>query len=271
MNSRWGMGRALGLGVALVITAGLAKPALADPNIVIPALDQAAAVYKLKAAADIDSTVAGVQQLVTALQNKDVAAARQAWINARVGWERSEIFTATLFRDLDAEIDSWPDAKSGFHAIEVKLFRGDGDVPPEEAQYLLDKVTTFQHLFNDQPFSGHEVMVGLASLAYEIGDSKAQGGESAASGTSLQDMQHNIEGLQLAWDTVFRAYLKDKPARGSGEIPGQIDALRKLVSVASLDQIDPAELSRQAEDLAASLADIAVDIGWHRPDYTDAD
>ncbi|MEA2782702.1 MAG: iron uptake system component EfeO, partial [Rhodospirillaceae bacterium] len=94
-----------------------AVPALADVDPTIPELDRAAAVYKQQTSADIDSTIAGVEQLLAALQNKDVAAARQAWINARVGWERSQVFTSSLFRDLEQKINGWPDAKAGFHAI----------------------------------------------------------------------------------------------------------------------------------------------------------
>ena len=42
--------------------------------------------------------------------------------------ERSEVFTSGFVPELDSQIDAWPDATTGFHAIEAKLF-GAG-VPP---------------------------------------------------------------------------------------------------------------------------------------------
>jgi iron uptake system component EfeO len=274
MVRRWGergvLRRSIGLGMAVAVLLGAAAPVLADPELVVPALDATAAVYKQKVAVDVDSTVGGAQALVAALQARDVAAARQAWTQSRVGWMRAYVLSAPLFRDISARIDAWPNANSGFHAVEAKLFGASGELPLAEAQDLLDNLETFRNLFARQVLSGHMVMVGIAALAYQVGEeAKAKGAESAASGTSLADMQHHVDGIELAWDTVFLDYLKGKPARGSKEIPAQIDDLRKLVSVASLDEVDPALLAQRADALADSLAEIAIDIGWRRPDYTD--
>jgi iron uptake system EfeUOB component EfeO/EfeM len=256
--------------LALVLLLG-AAPAMADLDPTIPELDRTAAVYKLRATADVDSTIAGVERLLAALQNEDVAAARQGWINARAGWERSEIFTGTLFPDLDKSIDSWPNGKTGFHAIEVKLFGRGGELPVAETEALLQKLKGFRDVYAKQSFSAHMVMVGLASLAFEIGESKAKGGESAISGTSLNDMQHNVEGLSSAWTIVFADYVAKKDHYAARDIGKQIDGLKALVAVPSLDQVDPAKLEQQSETLAASFADVAVSFGWRAPGYTDTD
>jgi iron uptake system component EfeO len=248
-----------------------AVPALADVDPTIPELDRAAAVYKQQTSADIDSTIAGVEQLLAALQNKDVAAAHQAWINARVGWERSQVFTSSLFRDLEQKINGWPDAKAGFHAIEIKLFGPSGEFPVPETQALLGNLTTFRELCRKQVFSGHMVLVGAAELAYEIGDRKAAGGESAASGTSLNDLQHNVEGIALAWNTVFADYVAKTTPHDAKDIAKQLDAVRALVSVQALDQIDPAKLTQESKTLAEWLAEVALHLDWRRPDYTTRD
>jgi iron uptake system component EfeO len=63
---------------------------------------------------------------------RDLAGAREAWLSARAGWERSEVFTAGFAPELDAKIDAWPNATSGFHAIEAKLFgSGRTDIQPD--------------------------------------------------------------------------------------------------------------------------------------------
>lgn len=46
----------------------------------------------------------------------DKGAVRQAWIDVRVGWERSEVFTAAYVPELDRAIDAWPVGTTGFHA-----------------------------------------------------------------------------------------------------------------------------------------------------------
>src|SRR5262245_47738214 len=95
------------MGCGLVLAALLATPALAGQEI-----DAAASAYKQAAAADVAAVIAGAEKLEQLLEKGDLAAARQAWIEARVGWERSETFTASMFPEFDKEIDPWPDARS---------------------------------------------------------------------------------------------------------------------------------------------------------------
>jgi len=64
----------------------------------------------------------------------DLVGARKAWISARAGWERSEVFSAGFVPELDVQIDALPNAVSGFHAIEAKLFgAGRTDVEADAA------------------------------------------------------------------------------------------------------------------------------------------
>ena len=172
-------------------------------------LDEAAAAYKKLATADIDSLVVNSDKMLAALQANDIPTARQAWIDARAGYERSEIFTIK-FPSLDAAINSWPNSETGFHGIEAKLFAPGAPLPLAEAQTLVDKVHTLQRVFNGEPLYAHGVIVGIGGLAFEMGESKAKGGESAISGTSLNDIQHNLEGIELAWNTVFAATMEQK-------------------------------------------------------------
>ena len=108
-------------------------------------------------------------------------------------------------------------------------------------------------------------------LAFELGESKAKGGESAISGTSLLDMQHNVDGIELAWNTVFAKIVWDKNAGVADRVEKEIAEVRQLVSVASLDQVDAQALEQKAEMLAGSVSDAAVELGWPAPDFTDTD
>jgi iron uptake system EfeUOB component EfeO/EfeM len=233
-------------------------------------LDEGAAAYKQLAAADIARLVVACDRMLAALESHDLPSARQAWINARIGYERSEIFTIK-FPYLDGAIDSWPNAKVGFHAIEAKLFAPGAPLPLAEARALVEKVHTLQQVFRGEPLYAHGVLVGIGSLAYELGESKAKGGESGISGTSLADMQHNLEGIELAWSTVFSAPMQTKNKGVGDRVEKEIAELHQLLNVASLSQLDASVLETKAEMLAGSVSDAGVALGWPAPDFTDSE
>src|ERR1700722_2398658 len=104
---------ALSLVLALAVGARVADAA---------ALDEAAERYRPYAIEGIGSALAGARDLRERAAAKDLAGARKAWLSARAGWERSEVFTAGFVPELDALIDAWPNADSGFHKIEAKLY-----------------------------------------------------------------------------------------------------------------------------------------------------
>jgi iron uptake system component EfeO len=233
-------------------------------------IDKAAAAFKPIAMADVDSIVAGVERLDQAVQAGDLAAAQRAWVEARVGWERSEIFSATLVPDLDKAIDTWPDARSGFHAIEFRLF-ATNQMPVAETRQLLDNVRIFQHVIQQQAFTGRILMVGVATLAYEVGESKSKGGESEISGTSLADIQHNVEAIDRAWHAIFAPSIATKDPKLAKRIEAEITELKKIVFVPSLLDIDPPALEGKAETLAGSIADANFKLGWYPLDFTGGD
>jgi Imelysin len=54
-------------------------------------------------------TLASAQTLRASAAAGEVAAAKQAWLDAWVGWERSEVFTGGFVPGLDRAIDAWPE------------------------------------------------------------------------------------------------------------------------------------------------------------------
>jgi len=157
-------------------------------------LDGAAESYRPLITEEIDHSLAGARALRAALIAKNLEAAQQAWIVARVGWERAEVFTSG-FTELDAEIDAWPNAVTGFHAIEAKLFGAQRmDIQPE-TDALIFHLTDLCVKIRDTRLTAQGLLNGAAKLAYEVGESKADGGESRFSGTSLDDMRNNAR-----WD-----------------------------------------------------------------------
>ncbi|HXC15744.1 MAG TPA: EfeM/EfeO family lipoprotein [Stellaceae bacterium] len=253
-----GLGGGLALSAA-VCAAPSVSPAPGDN------LSEAAEHYRPIMVRDIDRSLAGARLLRARLAAGDVPGAQKAWIDSRVGWERSEVFTSGFVPDLDREIDAWPNALLGFHAIEAKLFGAKRtDLKPETDALILnleDLDVKIRHL----DLLPQRLLNGTARLAYEIGESKADGGESAFSGTSLSDMRDNVDGIEIAYETIFAAAVEAGDPKLAPAIPLKIAELKTLVGVPDLKSLDPERLRAASEELIVLLQTAAPEIGLRAP------
>jgi iron uptake system component EfeO len=253
-----GLGGGLALSAA-VCAAPSVSPAPGDN------LSEAAEHYRPIMVRDIDRSLAGARLLRARLAAGDVPGAQKAWIDSRVGWERSEVFTSGFVPDLDREIDAWPNALLGFHAIEAKLFGAKRtDLKPETDALILnleDLDVKIRHL----DLLPQRLLNGTARLAYEIGESKADGGESAFSGTSLNDMRDNVDGIEIAYETIFAAAVEAGDPKLAPAISQKIAELKTLVGVPDLKSLDPEKLRAASEELIVLLQTAAPEIGLRAP------
>jgi iron uptake system component EfeO len=228
-------------------------------------LDEAAERYRPLMIKEIGMALSGVRDLRESISRSDLRAARQAWISARAGWERSEVFTAGFVPELDRQIDAWPDATAGFHAIEAKLFGANRTDVVLETDELIAHLANLQARLHDMPLTPQGLLDGTARLAYEVGESKSDGGESRISGTSLDDMRNNVEGIDVAYRTIFAQALEAADRKLAETIAARIDRLRKLVASNELKQVNVADLRRASEELAVGFQNAAPRIGLVRP------
>ncbi|MBV8925047.1 MAG: EfeM/EfeO family lipoprotein [Bradyrhizobium sp.] len=228
-------------------------------------LDEAAERYRPYMIEGIGSALAGARDLRERVAARDLAGAKKAWLSARAGWERSEVFTAGLVPELDALIDAWPNADSGFHAIEAKLF-GSGRTDVEaETDALVAHLAELHRKLGDMHLTPQALLDGTVRLAYEVGDSKADGGESRISGTSLDDMRNNVAGIEFAYRTVFADTLKKVEARLADSAIWHIEQLKSITSAPDLPHVDVPALRRASEELVVVLQAGAEKLGLHRP------
>jgi len=231
-------------------------------------LDGAGVSYRPLITEEIDHSLAGARALRAALIAKNLEAAQQAWIVARVGWERAEVFTSG-FTELDAEIDAWPNAVTGFHAIEAKLFGAQRmDIQPE-TDALIFHLTDLCVKIRDTRLTAQGLLNGAAKLAYEVGESKADGGESRFSGTSLDDMRNNADGIETVFRIVFAAEIEARDPRLADALRANIDRLRSSLRVPALVNLDPIKVRAESEELIVALQTAAPLLGLKRPSLQD--
>ncbi len=232
-------------------------------------LDDTAEHYRPLMVANIDQTLAGARKLNERIAAQDVAGAQKAWVDARVGWERAEVFTAGFVSELDELIDAWPNAQTGFHAIEAKLFGAKSVDINDEAQALTYHLADLDVKVHYTPFNAQGLLNGTARLAYEVGENKSDGGESRFSGTSLDDMRNNVVGIALAYKTVFADAVRTSDAKLADQIQGTIDEMGTLVAVSDLKSLDTDALRTKSEDLVIALQTAAPKIGLYAPTLED--
>src|SRR3984885_15047775 len=244
--------------VLLLILAGMSAT-LAAP------LDDAAERYRPYMIEGIGQALTGAQHLRERITAKDLPGARKAWISARAGWERSEVFTAGFVPELDEQIDAWPKADSGFHAIEAKLFGAGRTDVESETDALVDHLDSLYGKLRDMPLTPQGLLDGIVRLAYEVGESKADGGESRISETSLDDMRNNVAGIDFAYRTIFAAALEAANGKLAGTVDRRIEQLKTIVAVPDLKRVDIPALRRASEELVVALQNASSKLGLQRP------
>jgi iron uptake system component EfeO len=243
------------------MTALGASPVVAQPASLGDGIEQ----YRSRLVADVDRTLASAQTLRASAAAGDVAGARQAWIDARVGWERSEVFTTAFAPELDRDIDAWPDGATGFHAIEAKLFGASRTDFDNEADRLVRNLAELSAKARNAPLTPQGLLDGIVRLAYEVGESKVDGGESRVSGTSLNDMRNNVDGIELAWRTIFASAVEARDRQLDVDLRRGIEGLKTMVDVRDLRRIDPDRLRTVTEELVLRLQNAAPLLNLRKP------
>jgi iron uptake system EfeUOB component EfeO/EfeM len=253
----------------LATAATLALLLAAAPVAGAATLDEGVANYTPRAIAQIDRARDGAIRLRQRAAAHDAAGARTAWLESHVDWERSETFTGELYADLDEAIDAWPDAKSGYHLIEARLFGGDDSGLNAAAAALADNLTEFSKQIRTKGLTAQGLLNGTAKLAFEIGENKAAGGESAASGSSLADMRHNVEGIDDVFTIVFEPSLKAKNPELAANARRELTVIEGAIRVTDLKSVDQETLTQASERLALALKAAADDLGLEAPSLED--
>ena len=195
----------------------------------------------------------------------DLPGAQRAWLEARGGWEATEVVADEFFPELDAAIDAWPDAKHGFHAIEAKLFGAHSTDVLAESEALLANLRTFRQKLDAAGLTAQGLLNGATKLAFEIGENKSDGGESPFSGNSLAEIGDNLAGIDAAYRQVFAAPLAAEDAALDRKVRTTIEELHAVSAAGDLAKLDQMRLRRLSEELAIALQAAGPAIGLQKP------
>jgi iron uptake system EfeUOB component EfeO/EfeM len=249
----------------LFLAAATFSIALAAAQAQAAPLDDGVEQYRSHLVADLDHALTSAQALRASAAAGDAPAARRAWLDARIGWERSEIFTGPFVPELDRAIDAWPNGSAGFHAIEARLFGAGRTDFAGQADELVRNLAELGAKARSTPLTSQGLLDGVVRLAYEVGDSKVDGGESRVSGSSLDDMRNNVDGIDLAWRTIFSPAVAARDRGLDTDIRRSTDALKAMVAVRDLKLIDPDKLRTATEELALRLQNAAPVLDLRKP------
>ena len=181
-----------------------------------------------------------VKAFSSAVDSGDVDAAKQAYVAARLPYERIEP-VAESFGNLDPRIDgrlgdngNAPDDFIGFHRIEKALWV-DGDLSGMQpiASGLVDDVTKLQARIASKAktYEPNEITNGALELMNEVLTSKITGEEERYSHIDLVDFQANFDGSMKIVDLlrpVLKASAPDlltKIDRAEKRVQGELDDL----------------------------------------------
>jgi iron uptake system component EfeO len=233
------------------------------------ALDGPTEQYRPYMIEEVGQSLAGAKALQERIAAKDLDGAKKAWIAARIGWERAEVFTSGFVPDLDEAIDAWPNALTGFHAIEAKLFGANSLAVEEETKTLIYYLTDLDIKIRQMPLNPQGMLNGTARLAYEVGESKADGGESRYSGTSLDDMRNNVSGIALAYKVIFSGALEAADPALAKKMQATIEQLAGLLAVTDRKTIESQKVRSASEEFIVALQEAAPKVGLRTPTLED--
>lgn len=176
--------------------------------------------------------------MVSAIQARDLAAARAAYVDARPEYEEIEVLAAS-FAQSDSDIDARPYAFAGgetspdfrgFHKVEYLLFRDDDlDLARQYAERLVASVTRLeQELGEPDRFTAVGTFEGMIGLAEEIGSKKISSEEETWSDQSVVIFKFNFIGINSQYQP-FAAMLTEKSQARADAVNAAYQAARASV------------------------------------------
>ncbi|MFF0286090.1 iron uptake system protein EfeO [Streptomyces sp. NPDC005262] len=242
-----------------------------------PEMDKAVAGYRTYVQAQADETLPKVKVFTDAVAAGDIEAAKKAYADSRIGWERTEP-VAESFGDIDPKVDVREDGLedgqqwTGWHRLEKALWQ-DKKLGAEEkalAPVLYKDLVDWQQRVGKAEITPTSMANGAKELLDEVATGKVTGEEERYSHTDLIDFKANVEGAQKSYE-LLKPIASKNDAALTTTLDKQFAALNTLLDkyredktsyeFTSYDKVakaDRKELSDAVNALAEPLSQLAA-------------
>ncbi|MFG2566651.1 iron uptake system protein EfeO [Streptomyces sp. NPDC048567] len=242
-----------------------------------PEMDKAVAAYRTYVQAQADETLPKVKVFTDAVAAGDIEAAKKAYANSRIGWERTEP-VAESFGDIDPKVDVRADGLedgqkwTGWHRLEKALWQ-DKKLGAEEkalAPVLHKDLTDWQKRVGTADITPTSMANGAKELLDEVATGKVTGEEERYSHTDLVDFKANVEGAEQSYN-LLKPIASKNDAALTATLDKRFAELNKLLekyranpssydftSYEKVGKADRKELSDAVNALAEPLSKLAA-------------
>ncbi|MFE9817349.1 iron uptake system protein EfeO [Streptomyces sp. NBC_00236] len=242
-----------------------------------PEMDKAVAAYRTYVQAQADETLPKVKVFTDAVAAGDIEAAKKAYADSRIGWERTEP-VAESFGDIDPKVDVREDGLedgqkwTGWHRLEKALWQ-DKKLGAEEkalAPTLYKDLLDWQKRVGTAEITPTSMANGAKELLDEVATGKVTGEEERYSHTDLVDFKANVEGAEKSYQLLKAIATKNDAALTStldkrfAELNTLLDQYRTdkssyvFTSYEKVGKADRKELSDAVNALAEPLSQLAA-------------
>lgn len=194
-----------------------------------PELDAAVAAYRQYTLDQAEETLPKAKVFADAVKAGDIEAAKKAYAESRIGWERTEP-VAESFGDIDPKVDLREDGLeegqdlekdwTGWHRLERSLWQDKKITARDKelADLLIEDLTVWQKKVGTAEITPTSMANGAKELLDEVATGKVTGEEERYSHTDLVDFKANVEGAEKSYEL-----LKPVASRNDAALTKELD------------------------------------------------
>lgn len=242
-----------------------------------PEMDKAVAAYRTYVQDQADATLPKAELFTDAVAAGDIEAAKKAYAESRLGWERTEP-VAESFGDIDPKVDVRADGLedgqkwTGWHRLEKALWQ-DKKLGTQEkalAPTLQKDLLDWQKRVGTAEITPTSMANGAKELLDEVATGKVTGEEERYSHTDLIDFKANVEGAEKSYELLKPIASKNDAALSAtldkrfAELNKLLDTYREdktsyaFTSYEKVGKADRKDLSDAVNALAEPLSRLAA-------------
>lgn len=242
-----------------------------------PEMDKAVAAYRTYVQDQADATLPKAELFTDAVAAGDIEAAKKAYAESRLGWERTEP-VAESFGDIDPKVDVRADGLedgqkwTGWHRLEKALWQ-DKKLGTQEkalAPPLQKDLLDWQKRVGTAEITPTSMANGAKELLDEVATGKVTGEEERYSHTDLIDFKANVEGAEKSYELLKPIASKNDAALSAtldkrfAELNKLLDTYREdktsyaFTSYEKVGKADRKDLSDAVNALAEPLSRLAA-------------